>query len=90
MTFEAAEKLPIFDAHKLARYPSLLSTRATEALRRGEMAEEIVDVFNYLCAIANRLDIDLEQAFRDKNARNQTRRWGAGPSGGTEAGTEPG
>ena len=30
-----------------------------EALRRAEVAEELVDVFNYLCAIANRLGIDL-------------------------------
>ncbi|MEO1335436.1 MAG: MazG nucleotide pyrophosphohydrolase domain-containing protein [Myxococcota bacterium] len=39
------------------------------------VAEEIVDVFNYLLSIANRMDIDLEKAFRDKNARNQTRTW---------------
>jgi len=37
--------------------------------------EEIVDVFNYLLAIANRLGIDVEQAFRDKNRYNQTRSW---------------
>jgi NTP pyrophosphatase (non-canonical NTP hydrolase) len=42
---------------------------------RAHVAEEIVDVFNYLCAIANRLDIDVEQAFIDKNARNQERTW---------------
>ncbi|MFN3198770.1 MAG: MazG nucleotide pyrophosphohydrolase domain-containing protein [Bradymonadia bacterium] len=40
------------------------------------VAEEIVDVFNYLLAIANRLDIDLEQAFREKNGLNQKRTWG--------------
>jgi NTP pyrophosphatase (non-canonical NTP hydrolase) len=39
------------------------------------VAEELVDVFNYLLALANRLDIDLEQAFRAKNARNQQRVW---------------
>ena len=39
------------------------------------VAEEIVDVFNYLLAIANRLEIDLESAFRTKNAHNQTRTW---------------
>ncbi len=39
------------------------------------VAEEVVDVFNYLLAIANRLDIDLESAFRAKNAHNQTRTW---------------
>ena len=39
------------------------------------VAEEIVDVMNYLIALANRLDIDLEGAFRTKNARNQRRTW---------------
>ncbi len=43
---------------------------------RANAAEEIVDVLNYLLAIANRLDVDVEAAFRAKNARNQTRRWG--------------
>ena len=47
-----------------------------EALRRAEVAEELVDVFNYLCAIANRLGIDLEEAFREKNKKNQARTWG--------------
>lgn len=39
------------------------------------VGEEIVDVLNYLLAIANRLDIDVEEAFRTKNAHNQTRSW---------------
>lgn len=42
----------------------------------AHVGEELVDVLNYLIAVANRLDIDLEQAFRDKNALNQTRTWG--------------
>ncbi|MCB9678718.1 MAG: hypothetical protein H6737_26685 [Alphaproteobacteria bacterium] len=41
-----------------------------------EVAHEIVDVLNYLLAIANRLDIDVETAFREKNAHNQGRTWG--------------
>lgn len=41
----------------------------------GAIGEEIVDVFNYLLAIANRLEIDVEHAFRTKNLRNQTRTW---------------
>ncbi len=40
-----------------------------------EAAEELADLLIYLCAIANRLDIDLEQAFRDKEARNKLRTW---------------
>ncbi len=52
--------------------------------RRGEqareaVAEEIVDILNYLLAIANRLDIDVETAFRQKNARNQRRSWQGEP-----------
>ncbi len=54
------------------------------ALRRGEsieplhteVAHELVDILNYLLAVANRLDIDLEAAFREKNAINEDRRWG--------------
>jgi NTP pyrophosphatase (non-canonical NTP hydrolase) len=43
--------------------------------RRREAADEIVDVLNYLLAIANRLDVDVEEAFRRKNAENQRRSW---------------
>jgi NTP pyrophosphatase (non-canonical NTP hydrolase) len=42
---------------------------------RAHLAEELVDVFNYLLAIANRTGVNLEEAFRDKNARNQQRTW---------------
>ncbi len=42
---------------------------------RAHVGEEIVDVMNYLMAIANRLDIDIEDAFRRKNATNQSRTW---------------
>lgn len=42
---------------------------------RANLAEELVDVFNYLLAIANRTGVDLEKAFREKNARNQQRTW---------------
>lgn len=53
--------------------------RQTDAsASKAAVAEELVDVFNYLLAIANRLDIDLEAAFRDKNHRNQSRNWQEG------------
>lgn len=48
---------------------------AEAARRRDHVAEELVDVLNYLLAQANRLDIDLEAAFRKKNLRNQDRTW---------------
>lgn len=48
---------------------------APPADARQAVAEELVDVFNYLLAIANRVGVDLEDAFRSKNALNQSRRW---------------
>lgn len=41
----------------------------------GSVDEELADILIYLCSIANRLDINLEQAFRDKEERNKTRTW---------------
>ena len=37
--------------------------------------EELADIFIYLCSIANRYDIDLERAFREKEEKNKTRTW---------------
>ncbi|QND86468.1 Uncharacterized protein ChrSV_4242 [Chromobacterium vaccinii] len=41
----------------------------------GELEGELADIFIYLCAIANRFDVDLGAAFRRKEEINQTRRW---------------
>lgn len=41
----------------------------------GSVDEELSDIFTYLLAIANRFGIDLEQAFRDKEAINKKRIW---------------
>lgn len=41
----------------------------------GSIDEELADIFIYLCAIANRYNIDLEKAFRQKEKINQTRNW---------------
>ncbi len=40
-----------------------------------DVADELADVFIYLCAIANRYEVDLEQAFRAKEEKNKTRVW---------------
>jgi NTP pyrophosphatase (non-canonical NTP hydrolase) len=39
------------------------------------VAHEIVDVFIMLCAIANRLNVDIEAAFREKEEINKKRTW---------------
>lgn len=44
----------------------------------GTVDEELADILIYLCAIANRLEIDLEQAFRDKEKLNAERVWSIG------------
>ncbi len=37
--------------------------------------EELADIFIFVCAIANRYDIDLEKAFRNKEEINKKRTW---------------
>lgn len=37
--------------------------------------EELADIMIYVCSIANRFDIDIEQAFRKKEEHNQKRIW---------------
>lgn len=41
----------------------------------GTIDEELADIFIYICAIANRFNIDLEKAFRDKEEINKNRIW---------------
>jgi NTP pyrophosphatase (non-canonical NTP hydrolase) len=41
----------------------------------GTIDDELADVLIFLCSIANRYDIDLEQAFRDKEEINKKRTW---------------
>ena len=49
---------------------------AAHEAARQHVGDEIVDVMNYLLAIANRLGLDVDTCFREKNALNLTRRWG--------------
>ena len=39
------------------------------------MAHELADVFNYLLDIANYFNVDLEEAFREKEELNKKRTW---------------
>lgn len=43
--------------------------------KKREIAHELVDVFIYLCEIANYYNIDMEEAFRLKEAINSQRTW---------------
>jgi len=44
-------------------------------IKKYNLEEEFADVFNYLVNLANYFDIDLEMAFRKKEAINSMRRW---------------
>ena len=41
----------------------------------GTVDEELADVLIYVCAIANRFGISLDEALRKKEAVNETRTW---------------
>ena len=41
----------------------------------GTIDEELADILIFICSIANRYEIDLEKAFRDKEEINKTRVW---------------
>lgn len=71
--FKAVRKVERFYLEDVKAEPS-----AEREAARAHVGEEIVDVFNYLMAIANRLDIDVEEAFVQKNETNQKRSWGKG------------
>ena len=63
----------------IRRYEKIYDQAEAEPVARSDarehVAEELVDVFNYVAALANRLEIDLEDAFVKKNEYNQRRRW---------------
>ena len=44
----------------------------------GSISEELADILIYVCSIANRFDIDLERAFREKEEVNKLRVWSRG------------
>jgi NTP pyrophosphatase (non-canonical NTP hydrolase) len=46
-----------------------------QASKIGGVDEELADILVYLCSVANRYGVDLETAFRDKEAVNKLRVW---------------
>ena len=41
----------------------------------GSIDEELADIMIYVCSIANRFNLDLEEAFREKEKHNKQRTW---------------
>ena len=58
---------------KAARKVTGIKTDSSSKIH--DLEEEAADVFWLLLDLCNRLNIDLEKAFRDKEAINQKRNW---------------
>lgn len=43
--------------------------------KSGEIGDELTDVFIFLCSIANRCNVDIEDSFRLKEEINKKRKW---------------
>jgi NTP pyrophosphatase (non-canonical NTP hydrolase) len=63
----------IGELFKAIRKTSKMKTDAKSKV--GTVAEVLADIMIYLCSIANRFDIDLEKAFRNKEEVNKARTW---------------
>lgn len=59
---------------KAIRYTTSLYP-GEKKIERRELEEEFADVLNYLLDLANHFDVDLEKAFREKDAVNKDRTW---------------
>jgi NTP pyrophosphatase (non-canonical NTP hydrolase) len=51
--------------------------RLDENSQVGRIEEEMADILIYICSIANRYEINLEKAFREKEGVNKSRTWTA-------------
>lgn len=80
LAIEAAELMEHFQWLE----PEASRQVAADAEKCAAVGEEIADVFCYLLALANELDLDLSQAFTNKMAKNRVKypaaeirgRWG--------------
>ena len=43
--------------------------------KQEDLAEEFADVLSYLMELANRFEVNLEAAYRDKERKNSNRTW---------------
>jgi len=62
-------------AKAIRNHQKLYDETAKKNQKKFELEEEFADVFAYLLDLANYFDIDLEVAFRKKEAINATRVW---------------
>lgn len=61
------------ELYKAVRKSENISTDINSNIHN--VSEELADILIYTCAIANRYNIDLEEAFRSKEEINKKRKW---------------
>lgn len=61
---------------KAIRNHNKLYQEAAKGDNKANLEEEFADVLSYVFHLANDFDIDLEKAFREKEAINAKRSWG--------------
>lgn len=60
---------------KAIRQETGIKGEARPADAKDNLRHEFADVLNYLMELANRFDVDLTEAYFEKNQINQTRSW---------------
>ena len=65
----------VFEAARKLESARASGDAAREAARRQQLGHELVDVLNYVFAVANRCEVDLQRAFLETNGHNQVRVW---------------
>ncbi|RMG73622.1 MAG: RS21-C6 protein, partial [Bacteroidetes bacterium] len=63
-------------AKAIRRHRDLYTETGTPPPAPEALAEEFADVLSYLMELANRHQVDLTDAYRDKEAQNAARDWG--------------
>ena len=75
-TIEQVFMLFLEECGEMAKATRKLSGMQTDKnSKKHELAHEIADVFIYLLDIANNFNVDLEEAFREKEEINKKRVW---------------
>ncbi|WP_338791343.1 MazG nucleotide pyrophosphohydrolase domain-containing protein [Bernardetia sp. Wsw4-3y2] len=75
LTEEIGEVAKAIRNHTNLHTQKTQDTEEKQQKTKVELASELADVLNYLLDISNHFDIDLAQAFLDKNKENENREW---------------
>lgn len=62
-------------AKAIRKHQALFSKQIPAEQAKEALSEEFADVFSYLLDLASRFEIDLLEAFKDKEMKNAKREW---------------